>query len=316
MLSFFTFVFPLLVTPALSAFFRIPLPPGVTGPEALAFEPTGTFYTGVTDGRILKFERNQGFSDFTIISPNRPKAVCDGVAEPQRVCGRPMGLGFNDLTKTLYVADAYYGLLSLGPGERLATPIASSADGQAFVFCNGVDVDQRTGIVYFTDASAVNDIRYFEQGALANDSTGRLLKYDPRTNQVTTLLRNLSGAGGVAVSEDSLFVLVSEFIANRTQKFWLTGPKANTAEIVIRHVRPGNIKRTLSGDFWIAAMMLKQPTQTLVPIRQLVSETGTLLQTVSLEAQYGNTTVTQVQDFDGGLYFGSVLANFIGVSTP
>ncbi|XP_038688091.1 protein STRICTOSIDINE SYNTHASE-LIKE 11-like [Tripterygium wilfordii] len=316
MLSFFTFVFPLLVTPALSAVVRIPLPPRVTGPESLAFEPTGTFYTGVTDGRILKFERSQGFLDFAIISPNRSKAVCDGVAEPQRLCGRPLGLGFYYLTKTLYVADAYYGLLSLGPRGRLATPIASSADGQSFVFCEGLDVDQQTGFVYFTDASAVYDIRNVEQAVLANDSTGRLLKYDPRTNQVTTLLRNLSGPGGVAVSKTGSFVLVSEFIANRTQKFWLTGPRANTAEVFVRHVRPDNIKRTLRGDFWIAAMMLKQPTQTLVPIRQLVSETGSVLRTVSLEAHYGNTSITEVLEFGVRLYFGSKLTNFIGVSTP
>ena len=46
----------------------------------------------------------------------------------------------------------------------------------------------------------------------ANDSTGRLLKYEVGTNQVTVLLINLSGAVGAAVSRDGGFVLVSEFI--------------------------------------------------------------------------------------------------------
>ena len=83
-----------------------------------------------------------------------------------------------------------------------------------------------------------------------NDATGRLLEYDPSTNQVTVLMKGLSGAVGTAVSTDGSFVLVTELFANRTQKFWLKGPKANTSEILITFQgRPDNIKTTADGTF-------------------------------------------------------------------
>ncbi|MBA0790146.1 hypothetical protein Gohar_014812 [Gossypium harknessii] len=50
------------------------------------------------------------------------------------------------------------------------------------------------------------------------DSTGRLLKYDAKTKEVTVLFRNLSLAAGVAVDEEEKFVMVTDFTANRTRK--------------------------------------------------------------------------------------------------
>ncbi|KAJ6295110.1 hypothetical protein OIU76_023080, partial [Salix suchowensis] len=94
------------------------------------------------------------------------------------------------------------------------------------------------------------------KGLQANDSTGRLLKYDVRTNQVTVLKRNLSGAAGAAVSGDGRFVLVSEFVAAAT---------------------------------------VTQGSQTPVPIRVRVDGSGTISETVSLEAQYGSTPISEAQ---------------------
>nr|CAN77944.1 hypothetical protein VITISV_044020 [Vitis vinifera] len=118
------------------------------------------------------------------------------------------------------------------------------AEGVPFRFLNAVDVDQETGIVYFTDASARFQRREFQNAVLAGDMTGRLMKYDPRTKQVTVLLRGLGLAVGVAINKDGSFVLVSEFIATRIQRYWLRGPKANTSELFLKPTgTPDNIKR-------------------------------------------------------------------------
>lgn len=69
-------------------------------------------------------------------------------------CGRPLGLQFHRATRDLYIADAYYGLLRVSQKGGVATKLAASAEGVGFGFTNGVDVDQRTGMVYFTDSSA------------------------------------------------------------------------------------------------------------------------------------------------------------------
>lgn len=68
----------------------------------------------------------------------------------------------HQLSNTLYICDAYGGLLKLAnPTDVLATPVAmTAADGQQINFCDGLDVDQLTGDVYFTDASAVYNIKY------------------------------------------------------------------------------------------------------------------------------------------------------------
>ncbi|KAL6281512.1 hypothetical protein ACE6H2_018393 [Prunus campanulata] len=87
-----------------------------------------------------------------------------------------------------------------------------------------------------------------------HDATGKLLKFDPQTKEVTVLLRGLSLPLGTAVSKHGLFVLVSECTLQRIQKFWLTGPKANTSEIIHHTVGyPVNRRRRSNRDFWVAA---------------------------------------------------------------
>lgn len=92
----------------------------------------------------------------------RSKAVCDGTTNLDLgpICGRTFGLALHYATRQLYIADAYSGLLVDGPNGRLATQLATGAEGQAFHFLDGLDVDQGTGVVYFTDASGVYDFRF------------------------------------------------------------------------------------------------------------------------------------------------------------
>ena len=72
---------------------------------------------------------------------------------PESVCGRPLGLQFHHKTGDLYVADAYLGLLRVPAHGGLAEVLATEAGGVPFNFLNGLDVDQNTGQVYFTDSS-------------------------------------------------------------------------------------------------------------------------------------------------------------------
>ncbi|KAE8688968.1 putative Minichromosome instability 12-like [Hibiscus syriacus] len=134
----------------------------------------------------------------------------------------------------------------------------------------------------------------------------RLLMYNPSTRRVTVLLRNLSGPAGVAVSQDGSYVLVSNYNANNTIRFWLMGPRADTYDIINIQERPNNIQRTLLGDYWQAAAMVKQETQTLVPIGQRINSFGRVLQTINLERWYGNNLVSEVQEFQGSLYITSI----------
>ncbi|KAK8583945.1 hypothetical protein V6N12_068199 [Hibiscus sabdariffa] len=267
---------------ALSEIFRtIQLPPTATGPESMAFElATGRFYVGVADGRILQYNGLTGFVEYGFTGGNRSKALCDGITDPDlgRVCGRPFGLG-------------------LHYGKRISY------------------VHQLSGNVFFSDSTTAYDLRDAEKGSASNDSTGRLLMYNPNTRRVTVLLKNLPGPSGVAVSQDGSYVLVSNYNANNTIKFWLMGPRADTYDIVNTQARPNNIQRTLMGDYWQAAAMVKQSTQTLVPIGQRINSFGSVIQTANFERWYGNNLISEVQEFRGSLYIASPSVDFIGVYT-
>lgn len=73
--------------------------------------------------------------------------------ELEHVCGRPLGLRFDKKTGDLYIADAYFGLLVVGPAGGLAKPLVTEAEGQPFRFTNDLDIDEQEDVIYFTDTS-------------------------------------------------------------------------------------------------------------------------------------------------------------------
>lgn len=66
-------VYQLVSADELAYFAKLNLPRGATGPDSLAFNKKGDeFYTGVSNGRILKYElANHAFIDFATTSPLR-----------------------------------------------------------------------------------------------------------------------------------------------------------------------------------------------------------------------------------------------------
>ncbi|XVF54526.1 hypothetical protein PTKIN_Ptkin05aG0187700 [Pterospermum kingtungense] len=297
------------------SFSKLQLPPNATGPLAVAFDVlTAKFFTGLHDGRILKYTGpTTGFVDFGYTAPNRPNS-CNGLAPTirNRTCGRPLGLALDQNTKMLYICNQYYGFAVLGPNGGQATIISTSADGQPYRSCVSVDVNQRTKNVFFTDFSAIYNLSQGAEAIRNNDSTGRVLKFDIKTKQVTVLFKNLSGATGVAADRQERFILASEYIANRTLKIWLRGSNATKFDIINRQPRPHDIRRTDLGRFWIAAAMVNR-TQSLVPVGVRISDVGRVLQTVDFERWYGNEIIDQVKEFRGKLYESSYQENFIGV---
>ncbi|CAH1422360.1 unnamed protein product [Lactuca virosa] len=311
----FLFVFETFVSSQFTNFSTLVLPSGVTGPESAAFTglPVNGPFTTVTDGRIMRWRGPRiGFVDFAFTSPTRTKRLCDGTTDPNMgpICGRPMALSFHPATNRLYIADAYFGLLVVGPLGGLATQIA-----RGLKFATGVDVDLLTGNVYFSDASLNYTIRDTTQPGFRPDSTGRFLRYNPRTRQVSLLLSGLNGGGGPAVSSDGTFVLVPELTGNRISKYWLAGPKANTAEHLLNVTNPNKIKRASGyGEFWVAVSDgFIPPAPLITPQGVRFDSNGLVLQTVSFAKEFVNKTISLVQEQDGKLYVGSRFTNFIGV---
>lgn len=95
--------------------------------------------------------------------------------------------------------------------------------------------------------------RQFAVSAFRGDKTGRLLKYDKSSKQVTVLHQGLASANGVALSKDRSFLLVAKTITCKILKYWLVGPNKGTLETFIELPGfPDNIRMNAQGEFWVA----------------------------------------------------------------
>lgn len=322
----------------------------VQGPESIAFDPLGHGpYTGVADGKIL-FWNGLSWIDFAYTSPNRSE-LCNSkesasplsYAETEHICGRPLGLRFDKKTGDLYIADAYFGLMKVGPQGGLATSLATEAEGVPLRFTNDVDIDAE-GNVYFTDSSNKFQRRNFVHLVFSGEDSGRVLRYSSATKETVVLVRNIQFPNGISLSKDGSFFVFSEGITGRLRKYWLKGDKAGTSEILaILPGFPDNVRVNENGDFWVGIhcrrymygylnalypkirkFILKLPIPTRIHYLLQIggrfhavivkySPEGKLLQI--LEDSEGKVVkaVSEVEEKDGKLWIGSVLMPFIAV---
>ncbi|KAF8043740.1 hypothetical protein BT93_A1916 [Corymbia citriodora subsp. variegata] len=235
---------------------------GAHGPESLAFDPSGGGpYTGVADGRVLKWEGDErGWVDFAFTSSQRKECIRPFAPELEHVCGRPLGLRFDKKTGDLYIADAYFGLMVVGPEGGLATLVANEAEGEPFRFTNDLDIDESEDVIYFTDSSTTFRRRQFMNAFISGVNTGRVMKYDKSSKELKVLLQGLAFPNGVALSEGGLFLLVAESSAGRILRLWLKGPNAGKLDIFADLPGyPDNIRRNSRGEFWVALHAKKGP---------------------------------------------------------
>ncbi|XP_020685247.1 protein STRICTOSIDINE SYNTHASE-LIKE 10-like isoform X1 [Dendrobium catenatum] len=226
---------------------------GAVGPESLAFDKDGEGpYTGVSDGRILKWQGDDiGWIEFSSVSPSHMLDECRGSQDPKQeyLCGRPLGLCFCKKTGKLYVADAYFGLLIFDNKDKVPTTVSKEA-GAPFYFTNALDIDQETGVIYFTVSSAKFRRSEFLSAIITGDNTGRLMQYDSTTQKTQILLSNLSFPNGVALSSDGSFLLIAESTNCRILRYWLQN---SSFEVFFQLPGfPDNIRRSPRGGFWIA----------------------------------------------------------------
>ncbi|KAB5561766.1 hypothetical protein DKX38_006723 [Salix brachista] len=320
----------------------------IQGPESMAFDPLGRGpYTGVADGRVLFYD-GQKWTDFAYTSSNRSE-ICNPQPSPlsylknEHICGRPLGLRFDKKTGDLYIADAYFGLMKVGPEGGLATLLANEAEGIPLGFTNDLDIDDE-GNIYFTDSSTTYQRRNFMQLVFSGENSGRVLKYSPATKETTVLVRNLQFPNGVSLSKDGSFFVFCEGSIGRLRKYWLKGEKSGTSEVLaIIPGFPDNVRTNEEGNFWVAVhcrrsfyahinsqypklrtFLLKLPIPAKIHFLLQIggwphglvvkySPEGKLLQI--LEDSQGKVVkaISEVEEKDGKLWMGSVLMPFVMV---
>ncbi|KAL9268125.1 STRICTOSIDINE SYNTHASE-LIKE 13-like protein [Drosera capensis] len=305
----------------------------VFGPESIEFDSMGRGpYTGQADGRVVRSEK---LCARGIDSTTRKQW------KVEKLCGRPLGLRFNKDTGDLYIADAYYGLLVVGPEGGLATTLtAHDADGRPILFANDLDI-HRNGSIFFTDTSSrYNRANHFLI-MLEGESTGRLLRYDPSTKQTHVVLNGLAFPNGVQLSKDHSFLIFTETTNCRIMKLWLDGRKSGTLELMVNLPGfPDNVRRNERGDFWVAIDCCRTAPQEVLshnpwlrsmyfrlpfPMKWLVKWTGMRMYTVvSLLNENGEILqvledrkgvvmklMSEVREVNGKLWIGTVAHNHI-----
>ena len=208
---------------------------GRKGPEDAAIGPDGLIYMATHDGEILR-------------------TTVDGPAQLfASTGGRPLGITFA-ADGTLYIADAFQGLMAADPNGMVRL-LTAEVEGTPILYANSVDVAP-DGRVYFTDSSM-----RFSAGEIGStlaasvldlvehSATGRVLRFDPATGETRVLATGLSFANGLALDSAGQSIYVLETGGYRLWRYPIEGGEG---EVVLANLPgfPDNLSRAGDGSLW------------------------------------------------------------------
>lgn len=212
--------------------------PLIQGPETVIFGNDGSMYILSENAKLIKLVDFEEQEDGISILTTAQEVMDLGI-------GRPLGAKFAP-DGTLYIADSILGLVRVKHPEHAGAKVELVAsrvlvDGHWSPINYADDVSiGKSGKVYFSDATDISpdkyngkwDCMYASKLDLVRGGPrrGRLLEYNPVSDEVRVLVDGIHFANGIAVSQDEQFVLVSETFQARTLKYYLEGPKKGNME--------------------------------------------------------------------------------------
>lgn len=284
----------------------------LVGPEAITFDPEGHLITGLKDGRIVRL--TPGSDDAVLLADTK---------------GRPLAIAYHPDGR-LIICDAHAGLLALNADGTLET-LATSEGGVPFKFVDDLAI-AKDGVIYFTDASARHSIEDFVDDLMEHQTTGRLLKYEPSTKQVTKLADGFNFANGLALGPDEAYLVMSETGTYRLWRYWLKGEKAGQKEVFLDALPgfPDNVRYSPERHvFWVAIGSPRNPLidqlagspglrkalsrlpKAVQPAPErhafilAVDESGKPVESLQYKAPDSYSPIASGIEHDGWLYFGS-----------
>uniref|UniRef100_A0A1I7YKT6 Str_synth domain-containing protein n=1 Tax=Steinernema glaseri TaxID=37863 RepID=A0A1I7YKT6_9BILA len=218
---------------------------GIQGPESIEVVD-GKLYAGTGEGKVVEITDGK-LTDEYLLVPG-----CSSIRE----CGRPLGIRHLK-DKEFVVADPYRGLLLVNmnnKSHRVVLAAETLIEGAPMRFADDLDVlDEDT--VLLSDCSTRWELMHFFVEMLEMKPTGRVLKVDLRTGEVTVLARDLYFANGMQLFPDKQSIVVGESTAARLIRLYLSGPKAGQKEVFLDNMPgfPDNVRLSSDGkSFWVA----------------------------------------------------------------
>ncbi|TPW28494.1 ABC transporter permease [Martelella alba] len=221
------------------------------GPEDVILDNDDHLYCGTRHGEIVRF-----------FAPDYTRSEVFA-----HVGGFPLGLAF-DKDQNLISCVGAMGLYKISPDREVTRlsaetkrSMTSIVDDARLRDPNDLDIAP-DGKIYFTDSTKRYDAHEWTLDSIENRGTGRLLVYDPKDGSTKTLLDGYRYTNGVCMAHDGKSLFFSESWACRIHRYWIEGPKAGTAECVIKDM-PGytdNINRASDGTYWMAWLGMRTPS--------------------------------------------------------
>ncbi|PZQ95928.1 MAG: ABC transporter permease [Cereibacter sphaeroides] len=299
------------------------------GPEDVILDRNDHLYCGTRHGEIVRF-----------FAPDYTRSEVFA-----HVGGFPLGLAFDRGGNLLSCVGAME-LYKISPDREVtqlsaetSRSLTSIQDDARLRDPNDLDIAP-DGKVYFTDSTKRYDAHEWALDSIENRATGRLLMFDPATGKTKTLLDGYRYTNGVTLAHDNKSVLFCESWACRIHRYWLEGPKAGTAECLIRDMPgyPDNINRASDGTYWMAWLGMRTPSFDLslrhpgmrrrmarrLPQDEWLfpninaggvvkfNDKGEILQTFGDLSGQSHPMVTSMREHKGYLYIGGILNNRIG----
>lgn len=223
------------------------------GAESIVVDEQKNWYTGLTDGRLIKIsdvgKPTEKVRDIT--------SDVDYTANGGRSLKRPLGMRIFE--KKLYFADSYQGIFAMNlktlSWEKI---VGFNQVSPPLHYTNDLTIS-KDGVIYFIDACGRwtydNTIYSVAEGRC----TGRLFRIGSDGKDLQLLKDKLCFPNGVELTRDETKILVSEFARHNILVVDLN--TLATVKTVYLHGGGDNIRRSLTGGYWVPIPALGHPTE-------------------------------------------------------
>ena len=222
----------------------------VEGPEDVILDEYDNLYTGTRHGDIIKFH-GPDHKTFEVFA---------------HIGGHPLGMAF-DKDKNLISCIPGMGVYSVSPDQKITKltdqtnrSLTSVIDDDRLSLADDLDIAP-DGRIFFSEASIRYGLEDWPVDCLESRGNGRIVVYDPKNKSTKTIIKNLSFANGVCLSNDGVSILYAETFGCRISQYWFDGPNKGTNRVIIDNLPgyPDNINRSSDGQYWLALVGMRGP---------------------------------------------------------